>query len=387
MANSYKMQMTRFILGNDGLVSSDSGDRIRKMQILRTGGFSDPRYGRFDITKKMLSQMVKNFSEGVRGVIPALDYKHDSEDVAAGWFKNLYLVDDGNELWAEIEMTPKGDKVLSDKEFGYVSADFDTEYQDNENLKKFGCVLLGAGLTNRPVIKRMESVISLAEKEMDPVSEKISKLVKEGYPQDQAVAIALDMERKGKLSEEEKQMEEKMKEMETKCSDMEKKMGDCEKSMGDMKMLMDAAPGMSIEQMIELMKKAMEAKAPEAPEAPEMEIELAAAKKELAEVKGKLELNEKNSEFEKLLSEGKAVEAQRESFVAGDMKDFIAKSVPVKLAEQGHAKNPPVETEKDPQEEILSQAKKLSEEKKISMKDAISSVLKNNPKLAEKIGG
>ena len=33
----------------------------------------------------------------------------------------------------------------------------------------------------------------------DVVSKKISKLVKEGYPQKQAVDIALDMERKGKL--------------------------------------------------------------------------------------------------------------------------------------------------------------------------------------------
>ena len=31
------------------------------------------------------------------------------------------------------------------------------------------------------------------------VSKKISKLAKEGYPQKQAVAIALDMKRKGKL--------------------------------------------------------------------------------------------------------------------------------------------------------------------------------------------
>ena len=33
----------------------------------------------------------------------------------------------------------------------------------------------------------------------DAVSKKISKLVKEGYPQEQAVAIALDMKRKGRL--------------------------------------------------------------------------------------------------------------------------------------------------------------------------------------------
>ena len=188
----FTINATKYILQDD-FQTTDAPNRIRKMQILRVGTFTDPRYGKFKITKQMLSEMVQNFHAGVRGVIPALDYKHDSEDIAAGWFKNLYL--EGDELWADVEMTPRGSKVLSDKEFGYVSADFDTQYIDNEHQKNYGCVLLGAGLTNRPVVKRMESVVQLKEK-TDPVSEKISKLVKEGYPQDQAVAIALEMERK-----------------------------------------------------------------------------------------------------------------------------------------------------------------------------------------------
>ncbi len=376
MSSGYKIKMTKFILGDDGL-SIASGNRMRAMQVLRTGEFSDPRYGRFEITKPMLSDMVANFTKGVRGVIPALDYKHESDDVAAGWFKSLYLKDDGNELWADIEMTPKGEKILADKEFGYVSADFDTEYQDNESLEKFGCVLLGAGLTNRPVIKRMESVIQLAEKD-DPVGEKIRKLIKEGYPQEQAVAIALEMQRKGKLSEEGKQMEEKMKEMEAKLADMEAKLAESEKMCGEYKKKLEEMEGM----------KKPEGEMPEMPEEekkPEIEIELASAKKELAEVRKKLELNEKASEFATLLSEGKAVEAQRESFIAGNMKEFIAKAVPVKLHEAGHGHNPVVDTTKEPHDEVLAQAKKLSEENKISIKEAISKVLKSNPKLAEKI--
>lgn len=377
MSSGYKIKMTKFILGDDGL-SIASGGRMRSMQVLRTGEFSDARYGRFEISKAMLSEMVANFTKGVRGVIPALDYKHESDDVAAGWFKALYLKDDGNELWADIEMTPKGEKILSDKEFGYVSADFDTEYQDNESLEKFGCVLMGAGLTNRPVIKRMESVIQLAEKD-DPVGEKIRKLIKEGYPQEQAVAIALEMQRKGKLSEgEEKQMEEKMKEMEAKLAEMEAKLADSEKMCAEYKKKLEEMEGM----------KKPEGEMPEMPEEekkPEIEIELASAKKELAEVRQKLELTEKASEFSKLLSEGRAVEAQREAFIAGNMGEFIAKAVPVKLTEAGHGQTPVVESTKEPHDEVLAQAKKLSEENKISIKEAISKVLKNNPKLAEKI--
>lgn len=374
MSNGYKIKMTKFILAGDGLALLGDEERLRSMQILRTGEFSDPRYGRFEITKPMLAQMVNNFAQGVRGVIPALDYKHESDDVAAGWFKRLWLADDGNELWADIEMTPKGEKILGDKEFGYVSADFDTEYQDNETLETFGCVLLGAGLTNRPVIKRMESVIQLAEKE-NKVGEKISKLVKEGYPQDQAVAIAMDMERKGKLSEGEEQMDDKMKDMEAKMAELSAKLAESEKMCADYKKKLEDMEGMKKpegEMMPEEDKK-------------EIEIELANAKKELSEVRKKLELNEKTTEFSRLLSEGKAVEAQREAFISGDMKTFIEKAVPVKLSEAGHSAKPPVASEGDAQEEVLSLAKKLSEEKKISMKEAISQVLKTNNKLAEKI--
>ena len=47
-----------------------------------------------------------------------------------------------------------------------------------------------------------ENLSSLEEKKKkDAVSKKISKLRDEGKPQDQAVAIALDMEERGKLQE------------------------------------------------------------------------------------------------------------------------------------------------------------------------------------------
>ena len=383
LTSGYKMNVTKFIL-QDGFPTIDVSTRLRKMQIIRAGTFTDPRYGVFDITPKMLQEMVDNFTTGVRGIIPALDYKHDSDDIAAGWFKSLYLSEDGKELWAEIEMTPKGEKVLADKEFGYVSADLDTAYIDNETQKEFGCVLLGAGLTNRPVIKRMEPVIQLSEKEKDPVQEKIKKLVKEGKPQDQAVAIALEMQRQGKLSEGEGMTEEEKKKM----ADMEAKLAGYKKLEEEMQCADSEA---MMQKVLEMKKKLEPAKDPAAPEQqPEKEVEvemkeLEEAKKELSELKAKMSLAEKTTEFESLMKEGKAVEAQRESFLKGDMKEFIAKAQPIKLAEEGSAAVPADSTKDDAEDKILEKAKKLSEEKKISMKEAISQVLKTETKLAEKI--
>lgn len=332
-SSGYNVSVSRFLLQDETPVVE--GSKIRKMQVCRAGKFTDPRYGEFEITTKMFQEMIQNFNDKVRGIVPALDYKHDSDDVAAGWFKSLYL-ENGSELWADIEMTPKGSRVLADKEFGYVSIDFETAYTDNETGKNFGSVLLGAGLTNRPVVKRMQPVVQLSEKQ-----------------------------------KEQKMSEEEMKEM----ADLKAKCADYEKQLADMKQKMESmVPAKKEEEMPEEKK--------------EIEIELANTKKELAEANAKLSLAEKTSEFAKLLSEGKACEAQREAFIKGDMAAFIAGQMPIKLTEQGHASTPAeetVKTESQAEDKVLEEAKKLSEEKKISMKEAISEVLKSNQKLAEQI--
>ena len=344
--SGYIKNVTRFIL-QDGVSEIDPESRLRKMQICKTGKFFDPRYGKFEITSTMLAAMVSNFDKGVRGVVPALDYKHESDNVAAGWFKKLSVVNN-SELWAEIEMTPKGEKVLSDKEFGYISAEFDDQYTDNETGQKHGCVLLGVGLTNRPVLKRMQPVVQLSEIENEDGMKKLEDM--------------------------------NLEEMKKYCQELESKnqelMGKMKPGEGDQKP--EPKP---LEGDPEMEKK--------------IEIELAEAKKllaeketELAEANKKLKLAEKTTEFTKLLTEGKACEAQREAFIAGDMSAFVEKAVPFKLAEQGHANKPAPETaEKDAEEEVMEKAKTLSESKKIPMKDAISEVLKSNPKLAEKING
>lgn len=332
--------------------SQDGGPIIREMQILKTGKFYDPRYKWFEVSEKVLSEMISNFKTGVRGVIPALDYAHDSEGAAAGWIKELFLKDGEKgqkELWGKIELTPRGQKTLADKEFGYLSADFDDNYQDNETGKKHGAVLLGAALTNRPVIKRMDSVVQLSESDIE--KDKLSK--KEGDSMDQ--------------------------------KDMEKKLMDAEKQLGDYKKLMEDNGVDSVEglmKMIADLKAKVEGMKP-------AEIELGDMKKQLSELKTKntdlqkkIDASEKEAEFTKLLSEGKVVAAQREPFLAGDVKKFAELSQVVKTTEQGHGGQGSEGGDVD--EEILKEAKKLSEEKKMPIEKAISEVLLTNKVLAEK---
>jgi phage I-like protein len=322
LQENLNLEFTSFIL-DETTVNAENG--LKSMQICRVGTFSDPRYGKFSITKKHFQEMIDNFNQKIRGIIPALDYNHEAENVAAGWFKKLYLKNE-NELWADIEMTPKGSKVLSDKEFGYVSIEFDTNYVDNETNKKHGAVLLGAGLTNRPVVKRMQPVVALSE---------------------------------GK-----KQMEEELKK---ENESLKKELEILKAKIAEM----------------ELMEKEYKEKVK--PEMGEMEKKLSEVTAKLSEAQIKIELSEKNASFDKLLHAGKAVEAQREAFIKNDMTGFIEKSEKVKFSEQGHSNVPASDENIDAEDKVLEEAKKLSESEKISLKEAISQVLRNNKKLAEKL--
>ena len=133
------------------------------IQLMRVGTFYDERYGKVEITPLILTEMEKNFNNNVRKIDIALDFSHNSDGPAAGWIKRVKLSQDGQELWGEIDWTNAGKENLLGKEFRYVSPDFTFAYKDNETLEEHGAVLLGAGLTNRPVIKNMAPAITLHE--------------------------------------------------------------------------------------------------------------------------------------------------------------------------------------------------------------------------------
>ena len=132
--------------------------------LTRTGNFSDPRYGDFAITSDMLGQMVANFDAHVLGQDVFIDVSHKPSDGAAG--KVLKLSVEGGRLRALVEWTPFGVDAIKQRGFTYLSAEYHEAWKDNEKQQPFGCVLLGAGLTVRPVIKNLEPV-QLSEHDHD----------------------------------------------------------------------------------------------------------------------------------------------------------------------------------------------------------------------------
>lgn len=132
------------------------GKKTSWVTITRTGSFTDPRYGRFEITPNMLLSMVKNFDEGVVGQEIFLDVSHKPGDGAAA--KILKLRVEGARLRALVEWTEYGLDSVRKRGFRYLSAEFSDDWQDNEAGAFHGPTLLGAGLTTRPVVKNLDPI-------------------------------------------------------------------------------------------------------------------------------------------------------------------------------------------------------------------------------------
>lgn len=124
--------------------------------VTRTGRFRDPRYGEFEITKAMLLSMVENFDKRTYGQDIFIDVAHQPSNGAAGKVAKLSI--EGDRLRALVEWTPYGVEAIRGKGYVYLSAEYHENFQDNETGAKHGPVLLGAGLTVRPVIKRLDPI-------------------------------------------------------------------------------------------------------------------------------------------------------------------------------------------------------------------------------------
>lgn len=295
------------------LIFTDSVQQsgFKDIQILRATTIYDHRYGEVKITPEMLEQMVRNFDEKIRGVEIMLDAGHNSDKEAYGWFKKLYTklseTDETLELWGTVELTSFGQRALTEKLYGYVSADFDMNYQDNETLAKYGAVLLGAGLTNRPVVKKMKPAIELSE--------------------------------------------------------------NGEKKMMTLEELLQACGVGSPEELVKMIG--------------DLRGEVQASSAEKKELQEKIAMSEKEKEFNVLLSDGKAVEAQRISFMEGNMVEFAKNAQVVKFEEISKGGNGSDENEINAEDKILELAEKKVKEEKLGLTKAIQVVLSENPELAK----
>jgi phage I-like protein len=124
--------------------------------ITRAGQFHDPRYGDFEITRQMLSEMVLNFNAHTYGQNIFVDVAHNPDQGAAGTMTKLWV--DGDKLLAAVEWTPYGLAAIRERGYQYLSAEYHDDWIDNEKRQPHGALLIGAALTIRPAIKRLDPI-------------------------------------------------------------------------------------------------------------------------------------------------------------------------------------------------------------------------------------
>lgn len=318
------------------------------VQILRVGKFNHPKYGKFEITPKTLAEFKQNFDNKVRGIDIAFDYFHDSDKEASGWPTELYLTENGTELWAKVDWTPTASKKLTEREVRYFSPDFAFQWKDPESGVLYNNVLFGGGLTNRPFVKEMSAIVAAEERgngmakiaTLKEIQDELAKLTTR-LAEMSAAAPAADKEHDGEDEDDDKEDDGE--------DDDKEDDGDEEKS--------------SLKKQLADHKKALAQYA-------EKHEKLAA---EMAEMKKAKQMSEKIAAFNVMLSEGKVCAAQKEPFIKGDMVEFAKLAKAINLSERGHAGKTQEADSEDREDQVLKLAEaKREKNPKLSIIDSIT---------------
>ncbi|NDZ93336.1 hypothetical protein G3I13_01990 [Streptomyces sp. SID6673] len=146
-----------------------SGNVPTTINLLKAGSWNTPWHGDFELTGEDLEEMVANFAEGV-GLVAEdetkapLNYGHMMADKAAGWIKRIRVeaVNGTAALMGDVEWTPAAVQAIKDKEWSYLSPEFNPRgypWEDPEQEFTFvDNVLTGAALTNIPLFKKLKPI-------------------------------------------------------------------------------------------------------------------------------------------------------------------------------------------------------------------------------------
>jgi len=337
----------RINLSEITFAEGDESPDISKVQLLRAGKYKYLDNTPLEITSGMLSNMKANFDNKVKKIDLAIDYFHNAYAEAAGWIKEVILENNNSELWVKVEWTSEAMEKILAKEIRYLSADFDLDYEDNESGERYGPTLNGGGLTNRPFVKGMNPILSEISAIIDKCPEKLDHIKR----------ILSDKPEKGT-----KQMNFE----EIKQAVVTLQLSDDQR--GELAHLMKFEDqSKKLSDQIALLKAQADVK----------DAEIKKLSDEAASLK-------KDAEFSVLLSEGKAVPAQKDAYLKGDMAEFVRLSVPVNLkqAGSGAGANADEMTKDQAEAEVIKLSnEKIEKDKSLMLHEAMKIVLSENPKL------
>ncbi len=135
---------------------SESGTNRFIYNLLPVGRFYDKRYGEINVSDTLLKQMQDNFGKFPAYEVP-VKLGHNDGALSPGKVIDVQAKSQG------LEITMSVDKNTSDairsKQYRYMSAEFDENYQDKTTGKNVGAVLLGAALVNQPANPYMQPLV------------------------------------------------------------------------------------------------------------------------------------------------------------------------------------------------------------------------------------
>jgi phage I-like protein len=102
----------------------------------------------------------KNFDDNVRKIELAVDENHEPHHKALAWYRELIVKDGGETLFAKLELTPQGAKLLSEGAYKYFSPEIYFKKQDEETGEVISNLLIGGAFTNRPFFKAMKPLLA-----------------------------------------------------------------------------------------------------------------------------------------------------------------------------------------------------------------------------------
>lgn len=133
-----------------------------------------PKFGKVKITEEMLKSFEKNFNNKVHGIDLAINEDHEKKE-AFGWYKEVFLSEDKQELYAKVKWNKKGTVSLNEGEYRYFSPEYREKYIHNLDGKEYGPTLVGGALTNYPFLK-MDAIVELNEGEKKVNEEQLKEL-------------------------------------------------------------------------------------------------------------------------------------------------------------------------------------------------------------------
>ena len=313
------------------------------VQLVKTGQFTHEKYGEIILTTSDLAGMKKNFESNARGLmkkgVPVLqfDYKHSSDERAAGWIKKLSLSEDGSQLFGVVDWTPAARQSIENEEWSFTSPTISRNYTNTDTGEVFDIVLTGAALTNIPFLKMDEIVLSetnnLQGGATMPTFEDVLKFLETATDEQKAEVSALV----GKTP--------------------------------------DAVPDPALAEKVALSESVNL----------ELSEQVKILTKSTIDIQTELATAKKKTEFLQLLSESKVAPAQEAAYMKGDMVEFAKNAVnfSTTAAGQSPAGTPEIKTKEQAEDKLIELAETYAEKNKVQFHIALSEVQSKNTDLVK----